>query len=119
MNKKVIYIGLGLLAIGGLAYYFFMKPSTSSGGATDTGGDGTRAADDYEDIPSTDASSGVPTTRKERRQDRKQTRRDCRAEAKAQGLRGRAKRDFRKACKAAGGVDDLTDMSESFDGMFE
>jgi hypothetical protein len=114
MNKKVVYIGLGLLAIGGLAYFFFMKPSSSSTSA-DTSGDGTREADDYLDIPSTDAS-GMPTTRKERRQDRRATRRDCRAEAKAQGLRGKAKRDFRKACKAAGGIDDGMD---SFDGMFE
>jgi len=117
MNKKVIYIGVGLLAIGGLAYYFFMKPSSSSA-SSDASGEGGRSATDegYADIPSTDASSGLDLTRKERRQDRRQTRRDCRAEAKAQGLRGRAKRDFRKKCKAEGGFDD---GMESFDGMFE
>jgi hypothetical protein len=115
MNKKVIYIGVGLLAIGGLAYYFFMKPKASSS-STDESRAASDLGEDYYDIPSTDATSGVDQTRKERRQDRRQTRRDCRAEAKAQGLRGRAKRDFRKKCKAEGGFDD---GMESFDGMFE
>ena len=114
MNKKVIYIGVGLLAIGGLAYYFFMQPKASSS-SSDESLSASELDKAYSDIPSSDVS-GLDLTRKERRQDRRQTRRDCRAEAKAQGLRGKAKRDFRKACKAAGGFDDGT---ESFDGMFE
>ena len=119
MNKNTIFIGLGVLAVGGLAYWYFTKPST-----TDTSSDGSDLGksaappiqDDYSDTGS-DAGLGIPTGQAK---SRKQNRRDCRAEAKSQGLRGKAKRQFRRNCKKAGGMDDGADFAfNGFDGDFE
>ena len=114
MNKKVIFIGLGVLVLGGAAYFLLAKKSPT-GGATGDSTEGQRAADqtgsaaneNYGDTTAALDTLVNPTgTRKEMRQERRQVRRDCHAEAKANGLKGKAKREYRKACKAAGGVDD-------------
>ena len=112
MNKKVIYIGLGILAVGGLAYYFMSKPTAPS---MDTASpDMGKSASNTETSTAEDATeSGAPNPSgaSAGSKTRKQVRKDCRAEARARGLRGRAKRQFRKECKAAGGVDDAADFA--------
>lgn len=127
MNKKVIFIGLGVVALGGLAFFLFRKkPSAASeAGAADaatraadapTGGGETYDEGAYDDTAL--AEAGVPLSRKEQRQERRQNRRDCRAEAKARGLRGKAKREFKRECKAAGGLDNMDFMSEQSEFAF-
>lgn len=114
MSKGTIFIGFGILAIGGLAYWYFSKPSageTSDVSSADSG-----------IAPLMDSSfpqAGIGTQGASN--SRKQVRRDCRAEAKAQGLRGREKRQFKKACKASGGINaDTADFAfNGFDGAFE
>lgn len=117
MNKKAILIGLGVLAVGGLAYYFFMGKGDKTlkqgdGGSSDSAspsGDGSESSeDDYsEDV------GGVDLTKKEMRQEKRAVRRDCRKEARDKyGRFPKKKKDrdkkqkFRSDCKAAGGFDD-------------
>jgi len=110
MNKSKIFIGIGILAIGGLAYWYFTKPSQA--GATDNTDQSTS------EVPSEMTS---PIGKTGAVKSKKQTRRDCRAEAKASGLKGREKRQFKRDCKAAGGVNaDTADFAfNGFDGAFE
>ena len=119
MNKSTIFIGLGILAVGGLAYWYFTKPS--SGTTSDVSDLGKSAAPPVDESYSDTGSgadialpSGAPKSRK-------QTRRDCRAEAKSRGLRGKAKRQFKRQCKAEGGINaDTADFAfNGFDGAFE
>lgn len=117
MNKKAILIGLGVLAVGGLAYYFFMGKgdktlkqgeSGSSDSASPSQDDSSTSDEDYsEDI------GGVDLSKKEIRQENRAVRRDCRKEARAKyGRLPKKKKDrdakqkFRRDCKAAGGFDD-------------
>jgi hypothetical protein len=89
--------------------------TTAQSAATEAAAAQTAAAETEESIDETLAAPSTPKTRKEARQERRgtrkeerqgrrQTRRDCRAEANAQGLKGKAKRDFKRECKAAGGM---------------
>lgn len=119
MNKTTLFIGLGVLAVGGLAYWYFTKPSTPT--SPDLAGLDKSASppvdESYSDTgmgTDTGVASGVPKSRK-------QARKDCRAEAKARGLRGRAKRQFKRQCKAEGGINaDTADFAfNGFDGAFE
>lgn len=111
MNKKVIFIGLGVLVLGGAAFFLLRKkPSVGDSGSqrsSDSTGD-----EDYSDEASSVADIiAREGTKKEVRQERRQTRRDCRAEAKSQGLKGSEKRQFRRKCKSEGGVDDGADFA--------
>lgn len=130
MNKNYIFIGLGVLAVGGLAFYLMRKPSAATTTPVVDAGSGAdlRSADvpvgeqSMQDLGIGTGASAVPQSRKERRQERRANRRDCRAEAKALGLRGKAKRDFKKECKAAGGIDNMDEADfafNGFDGDFE
>ena len=116
MNKKVIFIGLGVLILGGAAFFLLRKKPSVGGSSSDTGA-GERSAESAGDQDYSDEASSVADiigregTKKEVRQERRQTRRDCRAEAKSQGLRGREKRQFRRKCKSEGGVDDGADFA--------
>jgi hypothetical protein len=119
MNKSTIFIGLGVLAIGGLAYWYFSKPSSAVQIPSDLGKSAVPPIDE-----STIYDTGVPTgsdVALGAPKSRKQTRRDCRAEAKSRGLRGRAKRQFKRECKASGGINaDTADFAfNGFDGAFE
>jgi hypothetical protein len=130
MDKKVIFIGLGVVALGGLAFFLFRKKGGA--GADSSGGADTRSANlgagasagadpmyDESYDTSLDAQLGVPQTRKEIRQERRAVRRDCKAEAQAKGLRrlSRARREFMRECKAAGG-ENLDFMSEQSEFAF-
>lgn len=123
MNKKVIFIGLGVVALGGLAFFLFRKkPTAGTDAATRAAETDAGATDIYSDEGAYDASLegelGLPQSRKEVRQERRQNRRDCRAEAKAKGLTGIAKRLFKRECKAAGGLDNMDFMNEQSDFAF-
>lgn len=113
MDKKYIYWGLGLLAVGGLAYYFMGNKSSSSS-AKSLGSasnepltDGANSSATTEDASSVDALLGTFTSAGS---SRKQKRVNCRVEARQRGLRGKAKRDFRKECRRNGGFDDNLDF---------
>jgi len=113
MDKKYIYLGFGLIAVGGLAYYF-MSGRTS--GAKSMGGGGSSASDE----PLTDGTnSSAPTpetasssldstlgTKISAGSSKREIRRNCRTEARDRGLRGREKRKFRRKCRRQGGFDD-------------
>ncbi len=106
MNKSTIYIGVGLLAVGGLAYWYFTKPAqVATPESTDL------PSDDVAMPPSTPegGKKAMPVSREPK--SKKETRRDCRAEAKSRGLKGKAKRQFRRECKKSGGVDDGADFA--------
>lgn len=132
MNKKVIFIGLGVVALGGLAFFLFRKKGGA--GAASSGGLDTRSADiaaasagtsagaqvydeSYDTSLDAELGTGVPQSRKEIRQERRAVRRNCKDEAKAKGLRWgtRARREFMRECKAAGGENvDFTSEQADF-----
>jgi len=108
MDKKTIYIGLGILAVGGLVYYFMRGGSSSSkslGTSEETLQDGalsqTTDATTTEDLDSTLGGKFVSAG-----SSRKQKRVNCRVKARQMGLRGKEKRQFRRECRKAGGYDD-------------
>jgi hypothetical protein len=111
MDKKYIYWGLGLVAVGGLAYYFMS--GNKSGGAKSMGS-GSSASDtpltDGANSAIMDAGTALDETLgggfTSAGTAKKQIRVNCRVEAKNRGLRGRAKREFRRNCKRNGGFDD-------------
>jgi hypothetical protein len=111
MDKKYIYWGLGLVAVGGLAYYFMS--GNKGGGAksmgsasNDTLTDGANSSNPN----ATDAGTALDETLgalfTSAGSSKKQIRVNCRVESKNRGLRGRAKREFRRDCKRNGGFDD-------------
>jgi len=110
MDKKYIYFGLGLVAVGGLAYYFM---SGKSSGAKSLGS-GSSASDtpltDGANSNTMDAGTALDETLgggfTSAGTAKKQIRVNCRVEAKNRGLRGRAKREFRRDCRSNGGFDD-------------
>lgn len=119
MDKKYIYWGLGLVAVGGLAYYFM---SGNKGGGAKSLGSGSTASD----APLTDGSNSTATDTTATNEtdpvlghtisaggSLHQRRVNCRVEARNRGLKGKAKRDFRKDCRKSGGYDDGLD---NFDG---
>lgn len=108
MDKKYIYWGLGLVAVGGLAYYFMS--GNKGGGAksmgsasNDTLTDGANSSTTSDAVTALDETLGTFTSTGSAR---KQIRVNCRVEAKNRGLRGREKRQWRKECKRNGGFDD-------------
>lgn len=113
MKKNYIYIGLGVIAVGGLLYYFMS--GKSSGGAKSLGDGGSASSD----TPLTNGSNSTSSSEVDSALDsvftsagtrKKQIRVNCRVEAKNRGLRGREKRQFRKECRRSGGFDDGLDM---------
>lgn len=112
MDKKYIYWGLGLVAVGGLAYYFMS--GNKGGGAKSLGGSSTDILTDGANSSAnpnvTDAGSALDETLgalfTSAGSTKKQIRVNCRVEARNRGLRGRAKREFRRNCKRNGGFDD-------------
>ena len=126
MNKKVIFIGLGVVALGGLAFFLFRKKSGGAGAAdaaaaraadVSAGTDPTYDESLYDDTAY--AEAGIPQSRKEIRQERREVRRNCKDEAKAKGLKWgtRKRREFMRECKAAGG-ENVDFMSEQSDFAF-
>jgi hypothetical protein len=112
MKKNYIYWGLGLIAVGGLAYYFMSGKSSGASKSLDN-------AASSSDQPLTDGanSTALDTTetdpvlghRVSTGESLHQRRVNCRVEARNRGLKGKAKRDFRKDCRKSGGYDDGLD----------
>jgi hypothetical protein len=136
MDKKVIFIGLGVVALGGLAFFLFRKKggagAASVGGAATRGADvgagagagaGAAAAEEvYDESLDAELGMGAEPTRKEIRQERRAVRRNCKAEAKSKGLKWGTKkrRNFMRDCKAAGGenADFTSEVSDfAFNGF--
>jgi len=110
MDKKYIYWGLGLVAVGGLAYYFMLgkgvgAKSLKSGSSTsdtplsDGANSNTMSAGSALDETLGGGFTSAGSAKK-------QIRVNCRVEAKNRGLRGRARREFRRDCRNNGGFDD-------------
>jgi hypothetical protein len=108
MDKKYIYWGLGLVAVGGLAYYFMS--GNKGGGAKSIGSASNDTLTDGANSATMDAGTALDETLgglfTSAGTGKKQIRVNCRVEAKNRGLRGRAKREFRRDCKRNGGFDD-------------
>lgn len=110
MNKKYIYWGLGLVAVGGLAYYFMSGNRSGAKSFGSGSSDSDTPLTDGANSNTMDAGTALDETlgggftsagtRK------KQIRVNCRVEAKNRGLRGRARRQFRRDCRSNGGFDD-------------
>ena len=113
MNKRIL-IGVGALAVLGIGGYFWWSSrkkaeTTSESGALKSAQAGSSTSELGEEGYSEDIvgdSLSAPASKQEARQQRRQKRRDCRAEAKAKGLKGKAKRQFKRECKAGGGISD-------------
>ena len=122
MNKNLL-IGVGVLAVVGVGAFFLLKKrekSTEAGGldlGSETLGGGATAQSTAAETAAAEVAAAetevtldetlspkTPLTPKEARQGRKQSRRDCRAEAIQKRLKGKAKREFKRECKAAGGI---------------
>jgi hypothetical protein len=117
MNKNLL-IGVGVIAVVGVgAFLYFRKRQTTTeeggldlrsatmGAETGTTSTPETPSESEPEVPLDETlASTTNKTKKEARQERRQNRRDCRAEAKAKGLKGQAKRNFKRDCKAAGGI---------------
>lgn len=112
MDKKYIYWGLGLVAVGGLAYYFMsgtLSGAKSLGGGSDSNEPLTDGANSSANPNATDAGSALDSTLgtfTSAGSAKKQIRVNCRVEAKARFPRGRQRRQWRNECKDNGGFDD-------------
>jgi hypothetical protein len=108
MDKKYIYWGLGLVAVGGLAYYFMS--GMSSGAKSLDSGASNEPLTDGANSSATTASTSLDETLgalfTTAGSSKKQIRVNCRVEARNRGLRGRERREFRRECKRNGGFDD-------------
>lgn len=119
MNKNLL-IGVGALAVVGVGAFLFLRKrksdsegegsldlrsETLGGGATVQSPSAETPEADLE-VPLDETLAAPKTSKsvKEARQGRRGNRRDCRAEAITQNLKGKAKRQFKKECKAAGGM---------------
>jgi len=114
MNKNIL-IGVGVLAVVGVGGFFLWKSRQNSGGSSEggetrstpaSGGESSASAPEVAEpeLPMEEPIATAAPTKKEARQEKRQNRRDCRAEAKSKGLKGKAKRNFKRDCKAAGGI---------------
>jgi len=119
MNKKYIYWGLGLIAVGGLAYYFMSGKKSESAKSLGSGSSASNtSSNDASNSTSTDTTAPTETDPVlghtiNAGGSLHQRRVNCRVEARNRGLKGKAKRDFRRDCRKSGGYDDGL---ESFDG---
>jgi len=119
MDKKYIYFGLGLVAVGGLAYYFM---SGNKGGAKSLG-----SGSSSSDTPLTDGANSTPPIEQASDLDstlggvpasRKQVRKECRKYAKDTCGRGwgggkvKCRKDKRRQCKAEGGYEDPNETED-------
>jgi len=124
MDKKYIYWGLGLVAVGGLAYYFFAGKSSglkslignkpaSNPPSTASSTPSTDAENSAESTPITaaeDLDETLGSKRVSAGGSKREIRRNCRKEARARGLKGKAKRKWRRKCRREGGYDDNADF---------
>jgi len=129
MNKNYIYIGVGVLAIGGLAWYFMRGKSMDSqksamgsqSNASQSGGtsqDGSSASTASESTAATPAEPEF----KSAGDTRKAVRKECRSYAKqtcGKGLKKRkCRKEKRKQCKAEGGYESPSESEDfAFNGL--
>ena len=130
MNKNYIYIGVGVLAIGGLAWYFMrgksmdsQKSAMGSGNASSstTSQDGSTTSTASE---STSATTPSEPEFKSAGDTRKAVRKECRSYAKqvcGRGIGGgkkKCRKEKRKQCKAEGGYESSSETEDfAFNGL--
>ena len=127
MNKNYIYIGVGVLAIGGLAWYFMRGKSmdsqksamgsSTSGGASQGGGEASTSTESTSTTPSEPEFKSAGDTRKA-------VRKECRSYAKqvcGRGIGGgkkKCRKEKRKQCKAEGGYESPSESEDfAFNGL--
>ena len=127
MNKNYIYIGVGVLAIGGLAWYFMRGKSmdsqksamgsSTSGNASQGGGDTSSSTESTSSTPSEPVFTSAGDTRKA-------VRKECRSYAKQVCGRGlgagkkKCRKEKRKQCKAEGGYESPSETEDfAFNGL--
>lgn len=127
MNKNYIYIGVGVLAIGGLAWYFMRGKSmdsqksamgsSTSGNASQGGGEASTSTESTTSTPSEPVFTSAGDTRKG-------VRRECRSYAKqvcGRGIGGgkkKCRKEKRKQCKAEGGYESPSESEDfAFNGL--
>jgi hypothetical protein len=130
MNKNYIYIGVGVLAIGGLAWYFMRgKSMDSQKSAMGFGNSSSSTASQDASTTSSASESTSSTTPSEpvftsAGDTRKAVRKECRSYAKqtcGRGLGGgkkRCRKEKRKQCKAEGGYESSSESEDfAFNGL--
>jgi hypothetical protein len=129
MNKNYIYIGVGVLAIGGLAWYFMrgksmdsqksaMGSQSNASQSSATSQDGSSASTASESTAATPAEPEF----KSAGDTRKAVRKECRSYAKqtcGKGLKKRkCRKEKRKQCKAEGGYESSSESEDfAFNGL--
>jgi len=129
MNKTVLVVGIGVLALGVGAFFLLRKKPSSigMGKSMDSLGNESEMPIAESGVSISETSSIDETLSMPPEKTRKQIRRDCRREARAKCGRGAGKgkgkcrRQFRRECKAAGGFDDGgADFAfNGFDGVLD
>ena len=128
MNKNYIYIGVGVLAIGGLAWYFMRgKSMDSQKSAMGFGNASSSTASQDGSTTSSASESTLATTPTEPEfksagDTRKAVRKECRSYAKktcGKGLKKRkCRKEKRKQCKAEGGYESSSESEDfAFNGL--
>jgi hypothetical protein len=123
MNKNYIYIGVGVLAIGGLAWYFMRGKSMdsqkglmgSSSTTTSQDGSSTSTASDSSTVSTEPVFTSAGDTKKG-------VRKECRSYAKqtcGKGLKKKkCRKEKRKQCKAEGGYESSSETEDfAFNGL--
>ena len=127
MNKNYIYIGVGVLAVGGLAWYFMrgksmdsQKSAMGSGNASSS----TASQDGSTTSASSDSSTATPSEPifTSAGDTKKGVRKECRSYAKqtcGKGLKKRkCRKEKRKQCKAEGGYESPSESEDfAFNGL--
>jgi hypothetical protein len=129
MNKNYIYIGVGVLAIGGLAWYFMrgksmdsqksaMGSQSNASQSSATSQDGSSASTASESTAATPAEPEF----KSAGDSKKAVRKECRSYAKqtcGKGLKKRkCRKEKRKQCKAEGGYESSSESEDfAFNGL--
>jgi len=123
MNKNYLYIGVGVLAIGGLAWYFMRGKSMDSQKGAIGSSSTTTSQDGSTTLVSSDSSSAskepVFTSAGD---SKKAVRKECRSYAKqtcGKGLKKRkCRKEKRKQCKLEGGYESPSESEEfAFNGL--
>ena len=123
MNKNYIYIGLGVLAIGGLAWYFMRgKSMDSQKSAMGSQSNASQIGETSQDGSTTSTTTSPDPIFTSAGDTRKGVRKECRSYAKqtcGKGLKKKKCRtEKRKQCKAEGGYESPSESEDfAFNGL--
>jgi hypothetical protein len=123
MNKNYIYIGVGVLAIGGLAWYFMRgKSMGSQKSAMGSQSNASQIGETSQDGSTTSTTTSPDPIFTSAGDTRKGVRKECRSYAKqtcGKGLKKKKCRtEKRKQCKAEGGYESPSESEDfAFNGL--